>query len=223
MAALRTVKFWMQLLMLGFITCLIVFQFWAPSANVFRHTYELSNPPGTLYSERWSYNFIVSGSFVFLWLVPLTMAFMFDSIRSLWRRRLHLILVIILLGWFLASFIYGIVDWAKANGTGSENFYNPANDYRWCGPNHIIPGAPCFKNMAWNPPVAQADLITNPTFLWQLWWSFIFIGFLLLELILVVCWILPSLEYAMDAEMSGGGTEDVKLPLVANEYRGRRR
>jgi len=165
-------------------------------------------PPGTLVSKRWSFDFWVVGLYTLLWLVPLTAALGISERREPWRLTLHNVVTLVLLLWLAAVFIVGCVDWASANSADASNFYNRANDPRWCCVYFNLPGAPCVNTVACTPGVAIGELVTDPSFLFQVWMTFVFIALLLVDVILMRCLVRPS--------MNGGDDEfnENETPLV---------
>lgn len=206
---------------------LIVFQSYAPSANHFLYTYELE-PVGMLKTTFGSFHFVISASFVLLWLVPLTLGFFLSNTRQMWRNWVHVALVCILTLWLLAVFIFGCIDWRNANGTDASNFFNPANDWRWCCVHYMLDGAPCANNIPC-PGVSVGDLKTRGTFLWQLWWGFVFFAILALDLILSFCLVVPTFreedeeQEEQDQQPQNAFTEVLIQSSASNRIRGKKR
>lgn len=167
---------------------LIVFQFYAPSANTFAYSYTL-NPVGQLTSQRWTVPFFISGMYVLLWTVPITMAFLLADPKQFARQVFHLVIVAVLGVLLLLAFISNIVDLVRAN-TQTANF-NPANDNRWCC---VFPSEPSCETNLGCPGVTAADLSTNGTFHWQMWFGFVFFLTLIIDLILLLTIIMPSFD-----------------------------
>jgi hypothetical protein len=179
---------------------LIVFQFYAPSANTFVHRFDF-DPVGVLTSTRWSFDFWVSAMYVFLWTVPITMAFILSDTNDSNRWYFHLISVGVLTIWLFIAFIYQCVDWSHANGIQGSNYFNPANDPRWCCVNYVLPNAPCANNAPCGGINAN-DLVTNHAFLYQLWMGFIFLGILVADIVFTLVILIPTFRAAADGESS---------------------
>lgn len=198
----------------AFWAVLLVFQAYAPSANQFLHTYEIA-PVGTLVSERGSFNFVVSASFVFLWTIPITMAFALQTQRPDDKRRhlFHLVVTVILALWLLAVFIYGCVDWANANKKNVSNYFNPANDPRWCCVNYVLSGAPCANSVGC-PGVTETDLVTNKLFLFQYWFGFVFLLILVLDITLTLGLVIPTFSDPKNYDTLTDITDDEEPELL---------
>jgi hypothetical protein len=186
-----------------------VFQGAAPALQTFDYTYQRPiGTPGVLQSQRYSFYYWVTALFVTVWVVPLSLAFALDDTKGkasgtkgppmFWRIIVHIVLVALLLMWYVAIFIYGLTLWANANGTGPGNVWNPANDPRWCCvyynlENHATsPEFPCVNTAPCSPGVDATMLATNPVFLYQLWFGFIFIVALVVDILLVTCLVRPT-------------------------------
>lgn len=176
----------------AFWAVLLVFQAYAPSANQFLHTYQIQ-PVGNLVSQRGSFSFVVSASFVFLWTIPITMAFALytQNPNSKWKQIFHLGVTVVLALWLMAIFIYGCVDWANANKTDVSNYFNPANDPRWCCVHYSLSGAPCANSVAC-PGVTATDFVTNKLFLFQHWFGFVFLLISVLDIGLTLGLVIPT-------------------------------
>jgi len=180
----------------------------APTLQTFEYTYLLPPAhPGALTSSRWTFYYWTVALFVLLWVVPITLAFAIEDTEGhptedsnatgkgdgvIFRRLVfHLIVTALLTLWYVAVFIYYMTLWANANTTTPSNFQNPANDPRFCcvyynlDP-HCTNTAPC------DPGVSADMLVTNQVFLYTMWFGFIFIVALLVDLLLVMCLVLPS-------------------------------
>ena len=92
-----------------------------------------------------------------------------------------------------------------------EAMYNMAHDDRWCCVYYNLPGAPCSQTTACNPGVGASDLITNRVFLWNLWWSFIFFIFVVLDFILSMAVLRPAFEKEMLREQAKEARRDEQL------------
>lgn len=167
---------------------LIVFQFYAPSANTFAYSYTL-NPVGQLTSRRWTVPFFISGMYVLLWTVPITMAFLLADPKQFARQVFHLVVVAVLGVLLLLAFVSNIIDLVTANGASAG--FNPANDNRWCC---VFPSDPSCETNLGCPGVTAADLSTNGTFHWQMWFGFVFFITLIIDLILLLTIIMPSFD-----------------------------
>lgn len=183
--------FWVYIFI--FWAILIVFQFYAPSANTFAYSYTL-NPVGQLTSQRWTVRFFISGMYVLLWTVPITMAFLLAAPKQLARQVFHLVVVVVLALFLLLGFISNLVDLVRAN-TESANF-NPANDNRWCC---VYPNQPSCETNLGCPGVSAADLSTNGTFHYQMWFGFGFFITLIINLVLLLTIIMPSFKKLREA------------------------
>jgi len=211
-----------------------IFQGVAPSLQNFDYTYlrPVTNP-GTLQSQRWSFYFWIMVLYVSIWIVPLTLAFALDDTKGrptvasdgvgkgnsivFWRMIFHLVLVALLLLWYMAVFIYGLTLWSNANVASANNVWNPANDPRWCCvwlnlENHDTnPSFPCINTAPCSPGVSADMLVVNPVFLYTLWFGFIFIVALLVDVLLVLCLVRPAYEaHAMGAEKRSSQQQSLK-------------
>jgi hypothetical protein len=182
-----------------FILAFIPLMFYAPVATNYVYSYVLQPNPGILVSERWHYGFVVTGSIILLIAAPLSLLatvslpYMMKGLRVV-----HVIIVIILLVWFISAFIVGCVDWGNANLGTSSNYFNQANDPRWCCVYYTLPASPC-PQQACNPTYTASQLITNPTFLYQLWYIFILCFGLILDMIFFFAYVRKGLEAYEDA------------------------
>ena len=86
-----------------------------------------------------------------------------------------------------------------------------AHDDRWCCVYFNLPGAPCAQSVACNPGVGAQDLTTNGVFLWNLWWSFIFFIFVVLDFILSLAVLRPAFEKVMLKEQARQALKNEKL------------
>jgi len=172
---------------------LVIFLFYAPTAANFPYSYTLSNPPGTLVSQRWSFDFVVVALFSFLIFFPFILLFAADG-GGRWRLILFYVLAGLFLAWFLATFIKGCIDWGAANGTAPGNYFNRANDARWCCVYYNLPGAPCGNHIACTPSVSANALAVDGTYLYQIWMNFIMCILLVVQIILAACLIKPERE-----------------------------
>ena len=172
--------------------------------------------PGTLQSQRGSFYAFVIAFYVTIWIVPITLAFALEDTKGrptvasdgigkgsgivFWRMILQLVLVALLLLLYMGIFIYGITLWSGANGTGPGNYWNPANDPRWCCVwynlvDHTTDGAfPCVNTAPCSPGISADMLVPNPVFLFTLWFGFVFIVAMLVDLLLVLCMVRPTYE-----------------------------
>lgn len=197
-----------------------IFSFYAPTAADFTYTYQYGTPPGTLTTRRWTYDFVVVGFFALLWTIPITLAFVLDDDkgtvskstgeRYFWRQYVHNALVIILLLWYFITFVISSIDWANANKSNVGNYYNRANDPRWCCVYFNLPGAPCVNTASCSPGVGASDLVTNRVFLFQYWFGFVLVIALVFDLLLMICLVNPSYQ-------NHGGMEDRDEPLLPDK------
>lgn len=197
----------------------LIFLFFTPTAANFTHSFQLSNPPGTLVSRRWTFEFFVVGLYVLLWTIPITAAFAISDpeAKTQWRPAFHTGVTIVLLLWLVAVFLVGCLDWANANKTDPSNYHNRANDKRWCCVYFNLPDTPCVNTVACSPGVAAAELTTDPEFLFQLWFTFVFIVILFIDLIIFGCVVNPAIRRVQEEANSTAMTE----PLMP-EPEGRR-
>ncbi len=122
----------------------MLFLAYVMTASNYRHTYQLAASVGTLDSQRWSFDFIVTASLIFVFLVPLTLSFYLVDTSARGRWIAHVVIVALLTVWIFATFIYGCVYLANRNKTDATNFNNPFNDEKWCLVNAGISGVPCY-------------------------------------------------------------------------------
>jgi hypothetical protein len=170
--------------------------------------------------------------YVFIWIAPLTLAFAVEDTKGratadsnatgrgdgvvFWRIVMHLVLVALLVLWYLAVFIYYLTLWANANVAVPSNFQNPANDPRFCcvyynlDP-HCTNSAPC------DPGVSADMLVTNQVFLYTMWFGFVFIVALMVDLLLVMCLVWPSYKAHALGEGKRTTTTQSLAPLK-NQY-----
>lgn len=172
--------------MLIFCAATFVYLFYGPTASTYTYTFQLPpSTPGNLISNRWDADFFFTGSLQLLWLVPLTAAFMSDKALSTGRRYFHIITTLLLLVYFVVILIYwGVAFYSKANLGSSTNAGNPANDNRWCCIYYSLPGSQCVNTVPC-PGIGAIDLVTNGLFLWKFWWLFVFLLFMVAELVYV--------------------------------------
>lgn len=194
----------------------ILFLCYIPTASDYRYTYQLSASVGTLSSQRWSFDFIVTASLMFVFLVPLTLAYYMSDMKDTSRWKAHVVIVAILSVWFFATFIYQAVNLASRNRTDAANLDNPFNDPRWCLVNANIPGAICYISSPTG--VFQLSVNTPPVvqFSYQL---AVFIVLLLIDLPLV----LVVLRGAMAAEELPSAEALIGASACAKTYKGKRR
>lgn len=198
---------------------LLVFQFYSPSANTFVHASYSSG----IESQRFSFDFVVSAAFVLLWTVPITLAFALDRPKSSWRQWFHLVIAVLLFLWFMATAIYGIINMAHANDDDIGNFYNPANDDRWCCLYASKDGAPCYPNVSCNG-FQQQDLKVNGIYVFQFCFNVVFFFVLLADILVTLVVMIPSFsdpgaynieltESLMEVEMKPMGSSLKSRPL----------
>ena len=161
-------------------------QAWTPTASIYKHTYELSDPPGALTTDRGTFDFVASFTIAFMWLVPLTAALMVSYMGARWSEDLHVAITFVLWVWFIAIFVWQVSSLTTANPDPTDpadlghRLNNPATDKRWCcvyGSQGI--GTPCHLNTfnaTCSPFVSKEMLGIDGTFLF---------GFIL-NLILIV-------------------------------------
>lgn len=226
-ASIENVKLGTWVYILLFWMAATAFQGLAPAVQDYEYTFQRPiASPGTVQSQRWSFDFWVTVLYVTVWVVPITLAFAIEDTSGrvddrgtiyFWRHFAHMAIVSILLLWYASVFIYGLTQWAKANSSASDNYHNQANDPRWCCVYYNLvdhamdPSFPCVNTMPCSPGVSVDMLVTNPWFLYQLWFSFIFIIVFLVDLMLVLCLIGPAYK----AHASGSKKRG---PSAANSY-----
>jgi hypothetical protein len=193
--AQNSLKWWCDLywLALGVNSVLLFcYLFWAMTASKFDHTYFLpAGAPGTLTSQRWSADFVATGSLAALSFLILGGAWVVSHPMGKWSVRTHLIML-------LLAFVYYTVVlsaiWsfplAKANVAVIGNAQNGANDDRYCCVNPGLGGCPNSNNPSASPAlsaygcslgVGQADLIPNGVFLWKFCGLIIALVFMLVD------------------------------------------
>jgi hypothetical protein len=188
--------------------------FFAPTASNYIYSYLLQPNPGTLYSERWDYNFFVTGSIILLVIAPTTLFLLvaFPARKSL--RVIHVIIVVVLIIWYLISFAIGCVNWNSANVGTVSNFYNKANDARWCCVYWTLTGSPCPQAPC-NPNCLAAQLTTDALFLFQLWYIFVLALALIGDLVFFLAYVRVGLE-AYDDLMEDENKKDIEqqIPFI---------
>lgn len=231
--SIRNIKIGCWVYILLYWVLATVFQGGSPTLQSFEYTFQKPiASPGTLQSQRWTFYFWVIALFVSIWIVPLTLAFALDDTKGapgkgngifFWRIIFHLVLVALLLLWYTSVFIYGITLWANANVANAGNVWNPANDPRWCCvyynlENHdSSPAFPCVNTAPCSPGVSADMLVTNPVFLFTLWFGFVFIVVLIVDLMLVLCMVRPAYEaHALGVEKRG--QQQQQQPLLKKQY-----
>jgi len=197
--------FWAVMIPLGF---------WVPTAWPTEFTYETSTPPGTLVSTRWDWQFWSVGMYVLLWTIPITLAFALSYPMSFSVRTFHIVLLLLLFIWFVVQMVFGIVYYARANGTESDNYDNPANDPRWCCVYFNLPGAPCQNTVACVPGVGIGDLMVDKSFLFRFYYNIVLIVFIIVDFFYVWLVLKRSTEGVL-AEKGQG------VPLIQSRMRRR--
>lgn len=192
-----------------------IFLFYIGPTSEFLYTYQLGNPPGALFSQRWSYEFFLIGSLVLVWSVPITLAFAMESPESSTRYRLtiHLIVVIFFLMWFAAGLFYNSFLWSKANQNTPDNYLNPFNSPAFCCVYHVSAQAYCFNRVDCAPNPQPSDLVTNGAALFMWSYLLILLVFLGLDLGMVFTILKPSYDMAEITEMG----ETPEEALLENE------
>jgi hypothetical protein len=185
---------------------------YGPTASTYKYTFvEPPTAPGTLITERWSYDFIFTASMCMMILAPLTMAYMSDASQMEARRNLHVIIVVLLMIYFTAVCVTWSFNAARANQATTANARNPANDPRWCCVNYGLPASECY-----NAPcagVGQGDLVINAVFLFKYVFVWLYVALLAVDLLITLCVFRPRVyEYV---ETRSG----VKKPLLPQPSR----
>lgn len=193
-----------------FFLAYLVFAFFAPPAQQFTHTFLLvfspQTQPGVLTSQRFSFDFWIVAFYAVLPFIPFTLLFALNDTKGyhsgervwLWRQLIHIIFVVIWFIWMAATLVLLSINLAHANVSESSNYYNPANDIRWCCVYYNLPGAPCYNALypsgqqACNPGVGVNQLTLNNVFFYQFVFHIIFTVLILVDLILMVWLIYPS-------------------------------
>lgn len=199
----------MWLVIFLYCIALLIFQFYAPSANTFVHRFDF-DPVGSLITTRWSYDFWVSCMNVLLWFVPITLAYALNYAKvsnSRWRLWVHFALDVALALWLFFVLIFQGIDWSHANQTDVGNYFNSANDPRWCCVWYSLPNAPCANNVAC-PGVNAAVLTTNPVFLYQYWFMFCFFFILIVLAILIGRVVAPAMVFVDGDGDDNGAVEN---------------
>lgn len=178
---IKTATWYFWLYIAIFTATMLIFRFYSPTAQIYRHTYEISTPPGTLVSDRWSFDFVLESLFVLLWLIPISAGFMLTFPGIAAPTTIHLITLVLLGIWYMVALGFGIYDYVNANGTAPENYLNPANDPRWCCVYFNLPGAPCVNTVACVPGVGADMLTVNGTFLFRFWFNVVLILFIVFD------------------------------------------
>jgi len=193
---------------------LLFFQSYAMTASTFAYTFVARNitGPGTLYSERWSRDFFYTAAIPFLWLVPLSMAFMLGAIFSKDRRALHIACVVVIWMAFMVFFSLACFDYAHANQPTLSNAHNPANSDRWCCIYFNITGSGCPNVAPCNPGVGPAELEVNHVFKYKFWFTLVFLILLIFDFVLMITWV-PD---AVDSKRRGTAAT-AAVPLLDEE------
>lgn len=213
-----------------------IFLFYIGPSSSFIYTYQLGRgtppQPGALYSQRWTYDFWIVAMFVFVWSVPLTLAFAMDTpdTSTRWRMHMHLIIVILLMLWYCASLFYGAFLWSKVNQNSPDNYANPFNDARYCCVYHVVAQAYCFNTVDCVPEPQPSDLGTNGATLFQWSYNLLLVVFLGLDLAMFFTIVKPTFDEAEIKEMQDNGEEPLlevvsEIPMSQRRlkaYRGRK-
>ena len=135
----------------------------------FRHSYELS--PGTLVSDRWSWDFWREWLLFLYWLLPLSGFFMLMS-QSSTGTTAHLVVCVLLLGWWGVVFAFDLGALAGANLPMADPGFSPSNlahDARYCCVYGGQLGAElyCHLNATLTPclPISADQLTVNGPFM----------------------------------------------------------
>lgn len=198
-----------------FTLCYLLFAFYAPTAANYRHTYQQAGSVGTLQSQRWSFDFFVTGSISWLVLAPLTMAALLSFPTRVWAKVLHAVVVAVLVIWIASIFVYGAINLANANKNEPSNYHNPFNDDHWCL-SYAAPGTPCEISVPTQPPTTP--LYANGTAMYQLFW-FLAFWVMLLAADLPIAYALVTPAAAVEGME---GTESVQSALLPMQRRRKR-
>lgn len=187
--------------------------FYTTTAYAPQHTYQLGSPPGTLRTERFSFDFFAIGLYNLIWFIPLTLLFLADRPSNGGRFALHITVLVILFVWFMIIIGFGIYDWANANKTTPSHFDNPANDDRWCCVHFSLPGAPCLNTVAC-PGVGVNDLGVNGSFLFRMFYTIVLQVVLLLDFIIMMSMVQPAVaNYVREQEEEDSDDEEKQQQL----------
>ena len=179
------------------------------TASEYRHTYQLASQVGTLNSRRWSFDFIVTASLIFLLLVPFTMAYYLADVTVRSRWIAHVIIVVILTVWIFVTFVYGCVYLANRNQTDASNYDNPYNDEKWCLVYAGLSGAPCYISA---PTGVFALSVSTPAML-----QFVFQLVVFIMLIVDLFIVLVGIRGAADRDAVRVPEED-PLTSIKSQY-----
>lgn len=186
---------------------MLAHQAWSPTAAIYKHTYELSDPPGELVTDRGTFDFLTSFTIAFVWLIPLTAALMVSYMGAKWAANLHLVITFVLWLWFIAVFVWQLYSFATANPDPflpsdiGDRLNNPATDKRWCcvyGPLGI--GSPCHENTfntTCSPFVAKEMLGIDGTFLFSFIMNIILVVLITFQFFWVMCSYQPQVHRAV--------------------------
>lgn len=203
---------WVGWLYIGIATlCYILFAFYAPTAANYQYTFQVPGMLGILQSQRWSFDFFVTGSISWLVLIPVSMACVLANPTSTVARTFHVVVGGILGVWFTATCIFGFINLANANKIDPTNYFNPFNSDRWCL-NNGAPGLPCFVTSS----TSNDPLFPNGTAQYELWWRFSFLFIIAAGIMIATGIITPA---AKAAEMEGDNTAPIKAALLPSKTR----
>ena len=181
-----------------FVVFMTAHQAWTPTALNFKHEYEIGVPPGQLYTERDSFDFIATLTIALIWWVPLSAALMTSFYGNRTIETFHLVLVGILFLWFGAVLGVGVINWMHANPDPYDlsvvaDLNNPATDRRWCCVYGNF-GPPCHLNtlnMTCVPFVLPEMLGIDPTFAFSLVMNGVLVILLLFDFLYTICAYFP--------------------------------
>jgi len=180
---------------------LVIILMYAMLSFSVRHTYQLPiSSPGTLVSDRWDFNFVREWLFWLYGLVLLSGPFMRLS-RGRGGVGVHLALLILLLFWSVVNVIFDIIQLNVANLPPTADDFQAstlARDPRWCCVYGGQPGAVliCANNatLAMCPATGIATLTANHVFVTRVAINFLFIAFILYDIIVTWTAYLPLLN-----------------------------
>lgn len=177
-----------------------------------RHTY-FKNPgmPGTLYSERYNFNwFMISFSIIGQGLLFAFVFYMLSFRENYGCHMLWFILYIIIFLVMIFVLIMLSIQYAECNG--DDNPTNICNDLQWCCVHNTNPLNECGNDPC-DPPKLESDLRPNAAFLGLYWTNaavtilhFIFL------VVLLVYWFTPAAVETVSPKK-----QEPELPKPENE------
>ena len=195
---MTNVKIGIWAYILVFVIFMTAHQGWSPTAAIFQYEYEISDPPGQLFSTRNTLYFYVMFSLSLMWWVPLSAALMTSFFGNRTFEKLHLVIVVILFFWVVAVTIFDVIYLVTANPdpydpTHEIFWFNPATDKRWCCA-YQGKGRQCHlstRNMTCVPFVLPEMLGIDFDFVISFTMNCILVVFLIFDFIWVQCFYFP--------------------------------